>query len=411
VNIWVKKDWSPIPNPIPNITIQLYKEVDGVETLVATKDRPDMGGQGGLQLLVYDAQGHASFGSTVPGRSLYQFTDLPSHDGNGKEITYKVKEVVPSGYMLTYPEEVDRYALDNEGKIIVTPELERVEFYNAYYYIVRLLNIKASEKTQLSVTKVWDDENDKNHNRPETIALALYGTVGEETSSVGDVVKISAEDKWEYTFTDLPVKNADGETITYSVKEVLPGQSHYAYTATYTYSADGKSVTITNVNTPPNPELPTNFPEDLKKINIWVKKDWGSITPQPKLTIEVYEVVDGIENPVPVKSSSTPYITNVQLLVDYGPAPTYTAQWGTAVEGRNLYQFKDLPTSRDGKAIIYRVKEVIMGNAGDYEMILPEEVDQESLQSDGKVEIRLDRRRCEYVNEFYFVVRFLNRHK
>ena len=78
-----------------------------------------------------------------------------------------------------------------------------------------LTNTHTPETTDVSVTKVWDDNNNKAGVRPASIQVQLYA---DETPQ-GDPVELNEENSWKYTWKDLD-KYADGTEISYRVDEV-----------------------------------------------------------------------------------------------------------------------------------------------------------------------------------------------
>ena len=147
----------------------------------------------------------------------YSFTDLPKYD-NGNEITYTVTEDTVADYTTAY----DGYNITNS----YTPG-----------------------ETSITVTKVWDDNNDQDGIRPDAIQVQLYAN-GEKS---GDVITLTVADNWTYTWTGLAEK-ANKKTITYTVEEVSAVDG---YTATVGEVENG-NVTITNTHTPTTPETPSS---------------------------------------------------------------------------------------------------------------------------------------------------------
>ena len=150
------------------------------------------------------------------------FENLPAYR-NGTLIDYSVVELnVPEEYVST----VDR---DDNGNLIVT---------NTYTPAV----------TGLTINKAWDDGDDQDGLRPESIEVQLMA--GKE--SIGEPVELTAETGWTYTWSDLPV-NVSGIPIVYTVEEVdVPA----AYEATQEV-VDG-IVTITNTHIPAVTEVTVN---------------------------------------------------------------------------------------------------------------------------------------------------------
>lgn len=85
----------------------------------------------------------------------------------------------------------------------------------------------APEKTDVKVTKVWNGDDERLKDRPESIEVQLYRTEAGSNrhETYGDKVTLNEANGWTYTWNDLFVKTHDDrETLyTYSVKEVFNG--------------------------------------------------------------------------------------------------------------------------------------------------------------------------------------------
>ena len=80
-----------------------------------------------------------------------------------------------------------------------------------------------TETTEISGQKVWDDYNNKFNTRPENITINLLQN-GEEIDEV--TLENTAKQDWNYSFKELPVYDAEGETYVYTVSEdKVPGYS------------------------------------------------------------------------------------------------------------------------------------------------------------------------------------------
>lgn len=147
----------------------------------------------------------------------------------GKALNYTVKEEnVPEGYTLSIDDKDPAYLV--------------------------LTNKHEPNVTQVQVTKKWDDGDDKDGLRPKTIKVQLYA----DGKKVGEVVELSADNKWTYTFTDL-VEKANGKAINYTVEEVDVPEGYQV-----TITDDGKgNVVLTNKHEPSVP--PTTTTEEPKK--------------------------------------------------------------------------------------------------------------------------------------------------
>ena len=87
----------------------------------------------------------------------------------------------------------------------------------------------------IEVTKTWDDANDQDGVRPETIKMTLIGKVNGEVKYTSKAETVTDADyqnnnTWKHTFTDLP-KRYLGQEIEYSVVETLADDSPYTETS------------------------------------------------------------------------------------------------------------------------------------------------------------------------------------
>ena len=164
-------------------------EIETTEITV-TKIWEDADDQDGVRpdsitvVLLADGEEVSSATLTAEEDWAYTFEDLPVY-ADGEEIEYTVEEVeVAEGY----ESEVDGFVITNTHEI---------------------------ETTEITVTKAWEDDDNRDGLRPDSVTVQLYAD-GEE---VGEPVEVTAEEDWAYTFEDLPVY-ADGEEIEYTVEEV-----------------------------------------------------------------------------------------------------------------------------------------------------------------------------------------------
>ena len=70
------------------------------------------------------------------------------------------------------------------------------------------------EMINIPVVKIWNDESDKDGNRPDAVTVKLYAN-----GVVADTHLLTAAEGWSYTFRDLPDIDEKGEKIEYSVNE------------------------------------------------------------------------------------------------------------------------------------------------------------------------------------------------
>ncbi|GIN98278.1 hypothetical protein J6TS1_41480 [Siminovitchia terrae] len=141
-----------------------------------SKDRPEMIKVNLLQNGVVFATQEV----TVDSEWKYSFTNLDKYDEEGKAYEYAVKEQGVPGYK----SEVDGFDITNTR----------------------------SEKTSVTVTKGWKDDNSKD--RPESIKVNLL-----QNGEVIDTAEVTADDDWTYEFKGLEAYDEDGVAYEYTVKE------------------------------------------------------------------------------------------------------------------------------------------------------------------------------------------------
>ncbi|ELV4535351.1 Cna B-type domain-containing protein, partial [Enterococcus faecalis] len=118
--------------------------------------------------------------------------------------------------------------------------------YNTEIKGFDITNSYTPGKTSVSVTKTWDDNNNQDGLRPNSIKVQLYAN-GE---AKGSPIELTEGNQWNHTWNDLAEKTK-GQTIAYTVKEVdqVPG-----YTSQVDESDLG-NVKITNTHNPETTEV------------------------------------------------------------------------------------------------------------------------------------------------------------
>lgn len=138
-----------------------------------------------------------------------------------------------------------KYKAGKEIKYTVTEEA--VAEYESTITDFTITNKYAPKEIDYKVTKVWNDANNQDGKRPESVTVQLYKKVGDAdpVAVEGKKLTLTAKDKtdantWVASFTNLPQYEA-GKEITYSIKEVdVP--------AGYEASVTGQ--VVTNTHTP-----------------------------------------------------------------------------------------------------------------------------------------------------------------
>lgn len=190
------RDGNDLTNTLEETTEPEKTEISGTKTWVGDDEtsRPKS-----ITIELYrNGEPIGSKQVTAADNWQYSFTNLDKHDANGNEYTYTVKEAnVP-----------DDYASEQIG----------TDFVNTYI---------AEETTEISGTKIWEDNNNASGSRPDQVTVQLYrnGTaVDKQTQTV------SAADNWQYHFTGLEKYDPQGEPYVYTVKETdLPNNYDVTY--------------------------------------------------------------------------------------------------------------------------------------------------------------------------------------
>ncbi|MGI6721877.1 MAG: Cna B-type domain-containing protein [Anaerovoracaceae bacterium] len=156
------------------------------------------------------------------------FSDLPKYDDqDGHQIVYTVREAEQANYTAAIQPTADN------GFVITNTNVT---------------------KESIKVTKAWNDKDDQDGVRPDSVTVNLLAN-GEKVDSK----TVTANDKWTCTFKDVP-KYKDGKEITYTVTE--DAVDHYTTEVTGSV-ADG--FTITNSHTPEK--------IDVSGSKVWNDKD------------------------------------------------------------------------------------------------------------------------------------------
>ena len=200
----------------PNeVTVKLYKTVDG-------ESKPFIG----EPIVVTEEDGYSK-----------TIKDLPKYE-NGKEITYSFTE---------FDENLEN-ELEPHDEFNDDYDLDSYDTYNDHTDIINIHTTGEEETTSITVTKVWNDNDNIDGIRPGSIEIQLLAN-GEE---YGGPVTLSSP--WSYTFAGLP-KKSDDKDIIYTVKEISEVEGY-----TTTYSDD--TFTITNTH---NPDAQTS----IKVTKVW----------------------------------------------------------------------------------------------------------------------------------------------
>ncbi|MCH4168458.1 MAG: Cna B-type domain-containing protein [Streptococcaceae bacterium] len=304
----------------------------------------------------------------------FNFNNLVKYDSNGKEIQYSISEVgVPN-----YTSSIDDSDLSN----------------------IRITNSRAVEKINVQGTKTWDDSNNQDGNRPESISVNLLAD-GEQVDSK----TVTASDNWKYSFENL-VKYKNGQEIVYTITEnsvagystttdgydltnsYTPGKTSIAATKKWddNNNQDGIRPTSIEVELYANGNA-TGKTATLSDANQWVanftnldeKSDGKVITYTVKETSEIAgyttSVDDSDKGNVIITNTHTPEITAVSgtktwsdsdnqdgirpddITVNLLANGTQIASKTVTADDNWQYSFENLPKFENGEAITYTITE------------------------------------------------------
>src|SRR5699024_2418638 len=222
-------------------------EVTKVWEEVDSQYRPDS-----IKLVVKDSNGKEFAEKTLIGGERdewkHTFTNLPTHDKDGNEITYTVEEVALTGY------ETDTTENDEEGFTITNTQ----------------------EVIEIEGTKTWKDDNASDRPEDITIQVLIDGT-----ETVVAKEEIGTEENETYKFENLPKYDKDGEEIKYVINE--------SYVPGYTATAEPNEYDITNTRT--------------EKADISITKKWldEDETDRPEsITVQLYQNNEKYEDEVTI---------------------------------------------------------------------------------------------------------------
>jgi len=283
---------------ITNTIAQEYIEINGTKTW---EDNDNQDGKRPEDLDITLYQNNEVYGNAFTTNELkqwkYSFKNLPRYDANGQEYTYTINEedLAQLGYTKRI---IDPVTTTLNGNRVIT---------------IDIINTREIEKTTKTVTKTWEDNNNQDGIRPQSITVQLYAG----TEKYGEPVILPQNGKWEYTWENLE-KNSNGKEIIYTVSE----QALSGYTPSY--SED--TFTITNTHTP-------------ETIDKTVKKVWNDnenqdgIRPQ-SITVQLYTGTEKYGDPITLpQNDKWEYTWKGLSKYSAGNAITYTVEEISAISG------------------------------------------------------------------------------
>ena len=212
------------------------------------------------------------------------FENLPVFFNNGTKITYTVTEDAVNGY-------TGKITTDDTG------------------YILSITNTHAPETIRKTVTKTWDDGNNRDGIRPTNVKIELYGTDGTHRTQY-----LTQDNHWSYSFENLPKYQNEGTIILYTIKEeAVDGYTKKSVTTTAGFD-------LTNTH-------------EIQTADYEVKKVWVDDNDR-----------DGVRP------------TSITLTLTGSDGSKYTKQM-TAADNWNAVTFERVPMFNGGKYITYTLTE------------------------------------------------------
>ncbi|ERL12127.1 LPXTG cell wall anchor domain protein [Coriobacteriaceae bacterium BV3Ac1] len=150
------------------------------------------------------------------------FKGLVLYDNAGKAHVYTVREQGEKGGKLTLASQdfAVTYAADGHS----------------------VTNTLINPKIQIKGSKVWDDANDQDGIRPDSVVVSLRAN-GKDT---GQSATLTKENSWAFSFEGLDTYDSDGKAISYSVVEPAVPEGYSCSVA----GSQAKGFTITNTHRP-----------------------------------------------------------------------------------------------------------------------------------------------------------------
>ena len=235
---------------------------------------------------------------------------LPPTDANGRVSTqpFSSEEIKKGQFTVEEVTAPEGYVLDsNPMKVTIKAD-------GAVKTVKNTVDPNASKK--LTVKKIWKDENNQDGKRPASIAVDVYANGQKLADKTVTVTGGSTDAEWTAQTTDLPIFDANGQKITYTIGEdQLDG-----YDAP---EVDQGNLTVTNTRTP-------------EKISIKASKKWDDAENQDgkrpaNVVVKLYKEVGGQKSEV----------ANRTL--------TEADQWATEFANLNKYE--------KGQEVVYSLEE------------------------------------------------------
>ena len=170
--------------------------------------------------------------NVVPGTTEYQFT-VDARVGQNIKAVVSGMQDLPSDVYFFAPRAAD---VDGDGLATVREAYQKlIAVSSGMTEVYADAQIVVPNETELTVNKIWNDGDNRDGIRPESVTIRLLADGTEVAFAV-----LNAENNWKYTFANIPVINGEGALINYTVSEdEVPG-----------YEAVIDQYSVTNVHQP-----------------------------------------------------------------------------------------------------------------------------------------------------------------
>ena len=176
----------------------------------------------------------------------------------------------------------------------------------------------------LVVSKIWDDGNNADRIRSDSVNVDLYSGEGDDRAKVGETT-LNSGNGWRWIFEGLTAFDASGNKIVYSVEE---SQVPAGYTAAVAETEDGFAITNSHTPTPPGPGIiinppmpdPDPDPEPEPDPDPEPEPEPPEVIPDPE--VPQAEPEDVPEDPVPLAPGEGSSWALINLLCTIGTALT-----------------------------------------------------------------------------------------
>ena len=203
-----------------SVEVTLYMNVNGTESVVGTKT------------LSADTEWKGSW------------TDLRLRDDSGNLITYRAEETAGgNGYKISYSPGNTSVVEDNKiADITITNTKEETHPTPTPTATPKPTPTPDIPTTEIKASKRWVDSNNADGRRPGHVTVHLLAD-GVDT---GLTAELSPDNNWQFVWYALPVYNAEGNFINYTVAEdTVPGYSaEYSGSMTEGYVITNKKRTV-----------------------------------------------------------------------------------------------------------------------------------------------------------------------